>query len=92
MFSSWTVKDIFNCTSAKFLLQILLFALFLHFFGIPAVARYQEKKVLVVKSVRDTGGLEAPAVTIIVKRNTTLTGWKTELLVGNNPVEKFCWH
>ena len=90
MFSSWTVKDIFNCTCAKFLLQILLFGLFLYFFGIPAVERYQEKKVLVVKSVRDTGGLEAPAVTIIVKRNTTHTGWKTGLLVGNNPVEKFC--
>ena len=90
MFSSWTVKDIFNCTSAKFLLQILLFGLFLYFFGIPAVERYQEKKVLVVKSVRDTGGLEAPAVTIIVKRNTTHTGWKKPDLYVSNFVQNSC--
>ena len=54
------------------------FGLFLHFFGYPAVKKYQEKKVLVVTSRRETEGTPAPAVTIVAIRRKTRTGWKKD--------------
>ena len=36
-------------TLSKLILQIWLLGLFLHFFGLPALRRYNEQKVIVVK-------------------------------------------
>ena len=52
-------------------LQLVLLGVFLRFFGLPAVERYQRMEVMVVSSRRDTGGIQAPAITI-----AALTGWK----------------
>ena len=64
------------------------FGLFLHFFGYPAVKKYQEKKVLVVKSRRKIEGTQAPSVTIVSAGRDTKTGWKKEGWAGF--VETFC--
>ena len=45
-------------------LQLVLLVIFLHYFGLPAVSRYQKMEVMVVSSRRDTGGIQAPAITI----------------------------
>ena len=60
----------------KTLVQIALFVIFLYFFGLPAIKRYQDKKVMVVTSKRDTEGIEAPAITIAALNPDTLSGWK----------------
>ena len=57
-------------------MQIWLFGMFLHLFGKPAVERYLDKKVMIVLSRRETGGTEAPAITVVIKREETGTSWK----------------
>ena len=86
MASNW--KSVFHQNNLKLILQLLLLGLFLHIFGLPSLRRYQNKEVLVVTSVRDTNGLEAPAITVIVTRNETLTGWKSNRVKSS--VETFC--
>ena len=65
-------------TLSKLILQIWLFGLFLHFFGLPALRRYNEQKVIVVKSVRESSGVPVPAVTISVKDKVSGNGWKKQ--------------
>ena len=69
-------------TILRFILQLVLFGLFLYIFGFPALVRYQEKKVIVVTSRQNTNGTQAPAVTIVVKRKDTRSGWKKQAWVG----------
>lgn len=66
-------------------MQVWLFGIFLYLFGEPAVERYLDEKVMVVTSTRETGGTEAPALTIVV----TQTGWKRKLS-GTNYIRSFC--
>ena len=49
----------------RLIVQIWLFGMFLYLFGEPAIERYLAKKVMVVTSTRETGGTEAPALTLI---------------------------
>ena len=56
----------------------LLLALFMVFFGIPSVQKYQNKETIFLSSQKLTNGIEAPAVTIIALNNNTGYGWKTE--------------
>ena len=61
---------------SKSVLQIVLFSLFLAFFGIPSLLQYQRKEVIVLKSELKQGeGIEPPAVTLEATRETL--GWKT---------------
>ena len=60
---------------SKTILQIVLFFLFLTFFGIPSFTQYQKKETIVVKSEQDTNGIEAPAVTLQTTYNNL--GWKS---------------
>ena len=64
---------------SKTILQVVLFSLFLGFFGIPSLDQYQRKETIVVKSEVDTNGIEAPFVTLQATRNNF--GWKS---VDNN--------
>ena len=41
----------------RLLLQILLLATFLHFFGLPAIEKYQKKEVMVVERTKDMDGI-----------------------------------
>ena len=67
-------------TLSKLIIQLWLFGLFLHLFGLPALKRFQDKKVVVVTSSKDAGGTPIPAVTIVVRGNDTKTetGWKNK--------------
>ena len=48
----------------RLLLQILLLAAFLHFFGLPAVEKYDRKEVMVVETTKDT------AITLLFANNS----------------------
>ena len=61
-------------------LQLSLFVIFLNFFGIPAITKYQNKETMVVYSEEETDGIEAPAITVVAVNGMSL-GWKT---VGKN--------
>ena len=63
-------------TILKLFLQVLLLALFLHIFGLPAVERYLEKKVIVVTSMTKTEGIPIPAITIAINGVANGNGWK----------------
>ena len=62
----------------KVLIQIILLVFFLRFFGLDAINRYNEKRTMVVKSKRETGGIEGPTITVVAKHNKTKTGWRLE--------------
>ena len=57
-------------------LQLSLFVIFLNFFGIPAITKYQNKETMVVYSEEETDGIEAPAITMLAVKDTGF-GWKT---------------
>ena len=61
--------------AGKLLIQLLLFALFLIFFGLPSYHRYHQKGVLVKTDKSSMKGLELPAVTICPRcfQNDTLS-------------------
>ena len=48
----------------RLILQILLLAIFLHFFGLPAVEKYEKGEVMVVETSKHTDGIPLPAITI----------------------------
>ena len=60
---------------SKTTLQLLLFGLFLAFFGLPSFTKYHKKETLIVKTEMDTDGMEAPAVTIQATKDAF--GWKS---------------
>ena len=60
---------------SKTILQLLLFSLFLGFFGIPSYDQYQRKETIIVKSELETTGIEAPAVTLQATQDNF--GWKS---------------
>ena len=66
--------------SLDFILHLFLFVLFLVFFGIPTVHKYLAKETIVISSVEETNGIEAPAITIIARQTNDMgssLGWKT---------------
>ena len=58
-------------------LQLLLFILFLIFFGKPSIEKYLEQKTIVVTTEQFTHGIEAPAISIVAKNNRSVPGWKS---------------
>ena len=63
---------------AQLLLQIVLLALFVKFFGVPSVEKYLAKETIVISSEEQTNGIEAPAITIAALRKVCDTlGWKS---------------
>ena len=62
--------------STDLLLHLLLFLLFLAFFGVPAIEKYLERKTIVIFSEEQTNGIEAPAITF-VPSNYSIFGWKS---------------
>ena len=48
----------------RLVVQVFLLAAFLHFFGFPAVSRFEKKSVMIVESAKDTDGIPFPALTI----------------------------
>jgi hypothetical protein len=58
---------------ARLLLQVALLVIFFWYFGLPAIAKYQERKVMVVESWRASGGIPAPVVTIFASNDHQVT-------------------
>ena len=48
----------------KLILQILSLAMFLKFFGLPAIHKYHKKDVMIVKTDKDTNGIPLPAISL----------------------------
>ena len=48
----------------RLIVQVSLLIAFLHFFGVPAIARFARKGVVVVETARDTDGIPIPAITL----------------------------
>ena len=71
-----------QCTllyGAKVLIQLLLIIIFAVYFGHPALERYLAKHVRIETMKSETGGIPAPAITIVVYSPHTRNGWRTEI-------------
>ena len=74
-----------NCCSTvvlvnHFMLHIVLFVIFLRFFGIPSVEKYLDMETIVISSEEQTNGIEAPAITFAALKNNggaVAMGWKS---------------
>ena len=76
------------CSIDLFLYGILL-VLFMVFFGIPSIQKYQDKETIFLSSEKLTNGIEAPAITIIAVNNNTGYGWKTKNNQTSSAVARF---
>ena len=66
-------------STAKVIIQLLLLVVFAVYFGQPAVERYLAKQVRIETRKSETGGIPAPAVTIVVFSPETRNGWRTQV-------------
>ena len=57
------------------LLQLFLCSSFFFLFGLPAIQRFAEKKVLVLESTRDAAASSAPTITVVAASPQTKYGW-----------------
>ena len=59
-------------------LQTILAIVFFWFFGLPQLHRFFERNVMTITTKRNTGGIDAPSVTIVIKRldDHLGSGWK----------------
>ena len=64
------------------ILQIILFVIFLVFFGIPSVCKYLDKETMIIFAEEETNGIEAPAITFLGMKNWI--GWKSVDNVTNS--------
>ena len=58
------VQRYFSTSTSRFLFQLVLFTIFLYFFGLPAVEKYCRKEVILVETIKNEDGIHAPAITI----------------------------
>ena len=60
-------------------LHIVLFVLFMEFFGIPSVQKYIDQDTIIISSEEQTNGIESPAITIAALRKTPgyAKSWKS---------------
>ena len=72
------------------LLQLILLSIFLMYFGMPALQRFGDEKVMVITSRRDTGGIEAPAITIASKNPDTGIGRRNANLARGYIIQTVC--
>ena len=62
---------------SRVLLQVALIFIFLYFFGVPAIKQFLASEVMVVNTLRNTGGkIAAPSITINARNPNTLRGWR----------------
>ena len=59
------------------ILQLVLLAIFLLFFGLPAVQRFLAGEVMVMYSQEASGGIEAPSITASARNSKTNRAWKS---------------
>ena len=64
-------RDILLKGTSRVILQIVLFLIFIFYFGLPSVEKYQKKNVMMVNNVINTNGIPIPAISIVVLDNAT---------------------
>ena len=64
-------RDILLKGTSRVILQIVLFLIFIFYFGLPSVAKYQKKNVMMVNNVINTNGIPIPAISVVVLDNAT---------------------
>ena len=62
-------------TGLKLLLQLVLFFVFLFDYGLPSIYKYLDGKTIRIKSKSETGGIEAPSISIAAWTPGTALGW-----------------
>ena len=74
------------------LLHVLLFLIFLQYFGIPSWQRYQKGQVVVTSYTREDGIVLAPAVTFCAQNPSISMGYKKANWtgMGNNVISQLC--
>ena len=60
----------------RLILQLVLFVVFLHMYGLPALDRLNKKSTIVITTRWNTNGIQAPSFTISARSRTTGMGWK----------------
>ena len=69
----------FLVNGSRLLLQLALTSIFLFFFGLPAVKQFLAREVMVVKTMRESGGkIATPSISINARNSKTKLGWKVE--------------
>jgi hypothetical protein len=70
----------------------LLLIIFFLYFGLPFIQRFQAREVMVVTGKRATGGIHAPAITMLPRNPQTKYGWKGRSLNISNyeVIQPFC--
>ena len=63
-------------------LQLVLFALYMYMYGLAALERLNKKSTIVIKTRKNTDGIEAPSFTISARSNTTGMGWKEKHILN----------
>ena len=69
---SWVGVQVLLTKMMRPVLQLILLAIFLFFFGLPAIETFGQKKVIVEEERRDTNGIPCPAVTIAARTQNGL--------------------
>ena len=62
-------------TVLKILLQLGLFLVFLFDYGIPSIYKYLDAKTIRIKTRKESGGIEAPSISIAAWTPGTAWGW-----------------
>ena len=75
-------------TVLKILVQLGLFLVFLVDYGLPSIHKYLEGKTIRIKTRKETGGIEAPSITIAASTPDTAFGWlnKSKDIVNRNDI------
>ena len=81
-----TYSGIWTLRGSKVILQTVLFVIFISYFGLPSVEKYQKKNVMMVNSVKNTNGIPIPAISIVVLDNAT--GYESCLFKNTSLVER----
>ena len=64
---------------SRLFLQLTLAFIFLFFFGLPAIKQYLAREVMVVKTIRESGGkIATPSISINARNPRTKLGWKED--------------
>ena len=78
------------CYASRPLTQAFLFVIFLFLFGFPAISRYQAKKVMVLTYKKNTGGIQAPTITIAAFNSETKNGWRGNTSMTYDLITAYC--
>ena len=60
----------------KMILQMILFGIFLYVYGLSALEKLNEQNTIVVKTTKNTKGIQVPSITIAARNLDNGLGWK----------------